>query len=417
MTDNTVTDVAAEQSAAHNSQIIEPRDSDASGLGRGVHLPEGEQKPEEHKPLSTREAIAKAFDENQKAVEEKAKAATEDAKVKVAEAEKAEPAPKAEKPRAEDGKFAKAQTEQPAVDAKADKGAPEAAASERAAPEGRESEAQRYREPPARFLPEAREKWANVPSNIKAEFHRVSQEMEAETAKYRESHERYESVRQYDEVARTNGRELKDSLAKVVEIEQAIARNPITGLEAVLREIGPRKADGSPLTLMEVAQHIVQNPQAYQQAMQHTAPQPQQAPQKDPEIEALRSEIQSMKAQAIIPVIDRFIDEHPDYHALEPQIEAILKSGVIEQIYGNGLSPVQKLAEAHRMAGGRAPSQSVAQQEQPAPVQSQPQARPVDPDGQKSIKGAPTNGQSAEAPKRFKSNRDALEAAFSAYAR
>lgn len=417
MTNESTTVEANDTSLASDSRVID-ESSNSNALGRGVHLPEGEQKQEDAKPLSTREAIAKAFDDNQKAVEEKAKAATEDAKAKVAEAEK-QPAPKIEKARAEDGKFAKAQAtlEGQQDAAKADKGAPEAAASERAAPEGRESEAQRYREPPARFLPEAREKWANVPSNIKAEFHRVSQEMEAETAKYRESHERYESVRQYDEIARTNGRELKDSLAKVVEIEQAIARNPITGLEAVLREIGPRKADGSPLTLMEVAQHIVQNPQAYQQAMQHTAPQTQQAPQKDPEIEALRSEIQSMKAQAIIPVIDRFIDEHPDYHALEPQIEAILKSGVIEQIYGNGLSPVQKLAEAHRMAGGRSPSQSVAQQEQPAPVQSQPQARPVDPDGQKSIKGAPTNGQSAEAPKRFKSNRDALEAAFAAHAR
>lgn len=408
MTNESTTVEANDTSLASDSRVID-ESSNSNALGRGVHLPEGDgaQKQEEPKSLSTREAIAKAFDENQKAVEEKAKAATEDAKVKVAEAEKAEPAPKAEKPRAEDGKFAKAQTEQP-VEAKADKGAPEAAASERAAPEGRESEAQRYREPPARFLPEAREKWANVPSNIKAEFHRVSQEMEAETAKYRESHEAYEQVRQFAEQAKASGTDLKTALQSYTNIENLLRSNPARGVAEVLRNIG--------LTPEQYAQHVMQNPQAHQFTQQQPqAQQPQQ--QSNPEIEALRSEIQSMKAQAIIPVIDRFIDEHPDYHALEPQIEAILKSGVIEQIYGNGLSPVQKLAEAHRMAGGRAPSQSVAQQEQPAPVQSQTQARPVDPDGQKSIKGAPTNGQSAEAPKRFKSNRDALEAAFSAYAR
>lgn len=412
MTESTTVEANVTTLASDSRTIDDTQSTNA--LGRGVHLPEGEQKPEDHKPISTREAIAKAFDENQKAVEEKAKVATDDAKAKVVEAEAKEPA-KVDKARAEDGKFAKAQ---PQADVKADKGAPEPATAERVAPEAKESEAGRYREPPARFLPESRQKWANVPNEVKAEFHRVSQEMETETAKYKQSHERYETVRQFDETARSNGRELKDSLAKAVEIEQALARNPITGLEAVLREVGPRKADGSHLTLLEVAQHIVQNPQAYHQATQSAMPQVrEQQPQSNPEIEAMRNEIQSMKAQALMPVIDNFIGAHPDYHALEPQIASILKSGVIEEIYGSGLSAEQKLSESYRMAGGRAPSQSLSPEDQPAPVQNQSQTRPVDPDGQKSIKGAPTNGQSSEPQKRFKSNREALEAAFAAHAR
>lgn len=390
---------ANDTSLASDSRTIDDSAS-TNALGRGVHLPEGEQKPEEHKPISTRDAIAKAFDDNMRVVEEKAKGAVDQAKVKLEEAE-AKPV-KAEQPRAEGGKFAKAETQ---VDAKADKGAAEQPASERAAPVDRESETRRHQEPPARFLPEAREKWANVPSNIKAEFHRVTQEMEAETTKYRQSHEAYEAVRQFDEQAKASGTDLKTALQSYTNIENLLRSNPARGVAEVLRNIG--------LTPEQYAQHVMQNPHAHQFQQQPQQQAPQQ--QSNPEIEALRNEIHSMKAQAIIPVIDRFIDEHPDYHALENQIEAILKSGVIEQIYGSGLSPEQKLAQSYRMAGGRAPSQSVAQQEHPAPIQNQAAARPVDLDGQKSIKGAPTNGQSTEPAKRFKSNRAALEEAFNAF--
>lgn len=411
MTDETVTTVAAND-AAQPSQIIEPRDTHEVPRP-GNQLPEAEAPKQEPK-LSTRDAISKAFDDTAKAVEEKAKVATDNAKEKVAEAEKAEVKP--EKPRAEDGKFAKA--EKPVTeDGKVEKGAPEAATAERGAPEERQSEGRKYSEPPARFLPEARQKWANVPNEVKSEFHRVSQEFEAEIQKHKAATERYEPIRQFDEIAKQNGRELKDSLTRVVQIENALARNPIAGLEAVLREVGPRKADGSHLSLLEVAQHIVQSPQTYQQAMQSSAPQMQAQRAPDPvkqEVEALRQEIQMMKAeQTVVPLITRFAETHPDYTALEDQIAKILDSGVVEKIYGTGLSAEQRLAEAYRMAGGRGPS---SRSEEPAEVSAHSApvtaSRPVDPDGQKSIKGAPTSGQSGDPPRKFKSNREALEAAF-----
>jgi len=331
--------------------------------------------------------LKEADAEAEKSAKEKADTAAKDAKAKADEAKgdkKDEEKPA--KARAEDGKFAKA--EEP----KADKGAPEKAATERAGSDDRQSEGRKHAEPPARFLPEARTKWANVPNEVKAEVHRVSQEYETEIQKHRAATERYEPIRQYDELAKSNGRELKDSLAKVTEVEQAIARNPIAGLEAVLREIGPRKADGSPITLIEVAHHIVNNPQAYQQAVQAPVMPQQQQPQTNHEIEALRAEIQNMKAeQTIVPLITRFAEANPDYHALEPKIAEILGSGVIEKIYGTGLSPEQKLAEAYRMAGGNPSSQSAPQAE--AAHSSAEPARPVNPDaGKKSVRGAPSDG-------------------------
>jgi hypothetical protein len=413
MTDEANTAPATD--AVQPSQIIHDTGTDPTAQGKGVAAPEQEQAKEPAK-LSTRDAIAKAFDEaeakSKAEVDEKGKAAAEDAKVKVSEAEKAEKVEaKPDKARDETGKFAKAQNADDQA-AQADKSAAEKPATGQEGQERRQSEGQ-HREPPARFLPEARTKWANVPNEVKAEFHRVSQEYEAEITKGKQASERYEPIRQFDEIAKSNGRELKDSLAKVIEVERALAQNPIAGLDAVLREIGPRKADGSHLSLMDVLQYVAQNPQAYQRAAMQ--PGPQQVQQQDnPQVSALAKELHELKAQmatqSVTPTIERFAAAHPDYHTLEPQIAAVLNSGVIDQIYGTGLSPEQKLTEAYRMAGGNPPSRS-----EPEPVQQHSEAapaRPVDPDGQKSIKGAPTSGQTGQPAWKPKSNREALERAF-----
>lgn len=402
MTDTTVATAAADADA-HPSQIIEHRDT--SEIPRAGTLPEADSPKEEAKPVSTRDAIAKAFDEADKASKaDKDEAKPDDEKAKP-EAE-----PKAEKARAEDGKFTKADKVESQPEAKVDKGAPEKAA-EQAAPERRQSEG-RHPEPPARFLPEARAKWANVPNEVKAEFHRVSQEMERESQQFRSSHERYSQLKDFDDLARSNGRDLRESLTKVNEVENALRQNPIAGLDAVLREIGPRKADGSPLTIMEVAQYLTQNPQAYQPGavvQQVQAP----ASQNNPEVEQLRAMVLNMQAQqTVVPVIEAFASDKPDFGALQEQIEKILSSGIIEDLHGNGLSLEQRLSEAYRMAGGVHLSSRSAAEPAPTHSEAETQARPVDLDGQKSIKGAPTAGHTGEPKWKPKTNREALERAF-----
>lgn len=422
MTDEANT--AAASADAHPSQVIEHREADANAQGRGASLPEGEEpKAEDKKPLSTRDAIAKAFDENEakakadkgEKVEEKpaedGKKPEADAKADPKQADKA-----AEKPH-DGGNTAKA-----ADKAEGDKSAPDRAAAGQGGDEARQSEGRKHAEPPARFLPEARTKWANVPNEVKAEVHRVSQEYEGELTKARESADKYEAIRQYDELSHQNGRGgVKGSLEKMVQIEQALARSPAMGLELILREVGPRKQDGSPVSLYELAHAIAkQSPQQFQQNMNSAMgqrQQPQQQQRQNPEMAALTKELQDIKSQLATsrtqPVIEQFKANRPDYHSLEPQIAEILKSGVVQKIYGTGLSPEQKLEQAYRMAGGQGPS---SQSAAPAPAPANPQATPArpdpDPDGQKSIRGAPSSGQSGEPARKFKSNRAALEAAF-----
>ena len=421
--------------AAQPSQIIEHRETDAASQGQGAKLPEGEAPKEEaKKPLSTREAIAKAFDENEAKAKEKADA--EKAKAEAAEkgekpdkaaaakdGEKVEAKPddKAVKQRGEDGKFAKADKgEEAQTD---DKSAPEKAAAGQGGDDARQSEGRKHAEPPARFLPEAATKWANVPNEVKAEFHRVSQEMESEITKHKQASERYEQFRKYDEAARQNGRDFAtDSIPKVIQFETTMRQNPLAALEFALREAGPRKADGSPLSLYEVAQHIAKmTPEQYQNTMRGAQQQPQRQngaqQQTSPEMQAVMEELQSIKSELAStktrPVIDAFKAQRPDFDAVEPKMVEILESKVIDKIYGTGLTPEQKLAEAYRMAGGQHSPSHSAQQAAPTNPQAETPARPeIDPDGQKSIKGAPSSGKSGEPKRKFNSNRAALEAAF-----
>lgn len=361
------------------------------GTGGGVpSLTEGKvdaPKPDA-KPDTAGETLKAELErirgEEAKEVKAKGEDAAKDAKTKVDDAEKDKPA----KSRADDGKFAKAKTEgdEPDVEAKADKGEPEKAATERAETDKRQSEGRNH-EPPARFLPRAKEVWANVPHAVKGEIARMTQEHEVEVSKYREAGERYEPLRQFDDIAKSNGRQLKDSLAKVVEVEKALAQNPITGIESILYEIGPRKADGSHLSLMDVVQYITQNPQAYQQAVNQPRQQPQQQ-QSDPEVQQLKQELLSMRQeQTVQSIITPFAAANPRYHELEEDIAFFLNSGKIPA----SLTPQEKLEAAYDMAARINPTSSVApSQAREAPAVAK--NVPSDDAGAKSIRGAP-NGQ------------------------
>lgn len=328
-----------------------------------------------------RSELAKVREEEAKAAKPVDATKDDKAKLDTKDQAKVEADEKAAKARAEDGKFTK-KVEEPA--AKAEQGVAEKPATERAPADDRPSEGRKHAEPPARFLPEARAKWANVPNEVKAEIYRVEQERETEVSQYRESHENWQKVSKFDQMAKQHNTSVSDALERYTAVDGLLNSNPVEGIRRVLETVG--------ITPEQYAQHVLSNPQAH--AQQQSNYQPPQQPQNSPEIAALKAEIEAMRndqmTQRVAPVIQSFAAAHPDFHALENQIASILQSGVVDQIYGAGLSPEQKLAEAYRMAGGSSPSRS----DSPAPAEhSAPNSRPVDPAGQKSIRGAPNGGR------------------------
>lgn len=254
--------------------------------------------------------------------------------------------------------------------------APEATGQE--AKDDRPSEGRKYPEPPARFQTDAKAKWTNTPYAVQQEVERMARDHETETTRYRESHDRYESVRHYDEAARRNGGDLSQSLARVVAIEDAMRANPIAGLQMVVQQAGLRHS------LFDIAQHIVnQGPQALQQLGQQ-----QQVQQSQSEVQQLRDKIAQMEQRQqgdsiASQVIAPFASQNPRYHELQDDIALFLQSGRIDP----SLSPAAKLAEAYSMAERLNPPSHASSTETLDP---EPESRAVvNFSGTKSIKSAP----------------------------
>lgn len=282
---------------------------------------------------------------------------------------------------------------------KAEKSAAEKPATGRESADPRQSEGRKGAEPPARFLPEARAKWANVPNEVKAEFHRVSGEYERELQEHRQYRD---GLREYEDLAKQHNVTVKDTMARyvaadralnadfgrgVAELAKSYGHSPVSTVAAVLRAYG--------VTPQQYAQQVMQDPQAH--AVQQAQPR-QPSPDQIADMAAQRA-VQSLQQQIAAAQtqesVDRFAAEHPDFDSLKGQIAEVLKSGVIDSLFGAGLSAEQKLSQAYLIAGGSPSHQN------PATAVSDhstaPAARQVNPAGQKSIAGHPS-GDAATKP-------------------
>jgi len=254
-------------------------------------------------------------------------------------------------------------------------------------PAEKPQDGKKYVEPPAKMLPRAKELWRNTPREVQGEVERIHRELQAEIQQHSERAQRYESIREFDELAKQNGRDLRDSLIKVNEIENLMTRSPLAGLNAILQELGPTKPDGQKFSLYEVAEHIVsQGPQGYQQTMAQARQQPQQQQGPAPEVQQLQQELAALKHQQLAAqIIQPFRAENPRYDELQEDIAFFLESGKIPAT----LSPADRLAAAYDMAERINPS-SYVEPPEPSPDLGIPVRRADDSfSGSKSIKSAP----------------------------
>lgn len=300
-----------------------------------------------------------------------------------------------------------APVEEPKADAKPDEGksAPEAKeatgkgeaqaedeADVKSAPEGEKAadkpqDGKKYVEPPAKMLPRAKELWRNTPREVQGEVERIHRELESEIQRHTETNQRYESIREFDELAKSNGRDLRDSLVKVSQIENLMQRSPLAGLNAILQEMGPTKADGQRISLYEIAEHIVsQGPHGYQQTMAQAHQQVQQPQGPAPEVQQLQKQIAEMQQQQLAAqIIEPFRAANPRYDELQDHIAIFLESPMVPKT----LSPADRLAAAYDMAERINPSSSVEPPEPTADLGATDRRADDSFSGSKSIKSAP----------------------------
>lgn len=333
------------------------------------------------KPISAREALAKAA--------EKVNAADKPA-------DKAAPVQSEGATRDETGKFAPkaGDTAKPADATQATPAADPAKVAPTTATPASDA--------PARFSPDAKAAWVTAPEPVKAEVTRAIKEMEAGIEKHRASAEAFEPVRRFHEMAKQGGTTLDKALEAYVGMEEAIradvdaGRVPVRGLEAVCNNFG--------MSLRQVAEFVLgQAPDAV-------------ASQSDATVRELKAEIAALKQQvggvtqtfaqqresATIEQITAFASkpEHARFDELADDIAFFLQSG-----------KTQDLSEAY----------ALAERLNPAPAASAPQTAAIPapaPDltaqtrkGSLSITGAPSPGSNPANRQPSSSIKDALRKA------
>ncbi|ODT18154.1 MAG: hypothetical protein ABS57_06605 [Mesorhizobium sp. SCN 65-12] len=232
-----------------------------------------------------------------------------------------------------------------------------------------------FGEAPSRFSPDAKEEWATTPKSVRAEITRTTREMEKGFEKHRAGAQSWEGVRQFDEIARRNGGSLQASLAKVVEIEQAFARDPVDGLHRICSHLG--------IDMHQLASKVAQMQPEQIHAMRSNS----QVQNLNGRLQQAEAHLHHMQYQqvrtAISYNVDAFAKAHPRFEELADQIAKEIGAGHdLEEAY----------SRAERSAGPSREKQLNA--------------------GRKSVSGAPTYGASEGGKPRSSSIRDSLRKAM-----
>lgn len=358
---------------APTETVVEPAATPTPELGTQTPVAEKpEVKPEakvDEKPKSNSDALKLASERLKAKAEAEAKAKVEP---------KQEPKTEA-KPDTQTKAEAKPETNA------ADKAVAQEPKVEAAAPERRAA-----LEAPARFNENGKKDWATVPDSVKEEVHRAISENEKGIQKHKEAADRYELIKEYDELARKNGREgVHESLKQIREIEDTFSRDPVQGLKKITDHFG--------LNLQAVAAHIMgQNPN-------------QQVQEAHSRVRELEAEITRMKSEAQVPkLVQDFFTEHEDAAGYSDDIAFVIEQGIVKDLEA-AYQYVKRFKPASN-AGSQTSSQPLIPAESAA---AHTQAPALNPAGSKSVSGAPTNGISPASKYPVpKTNREALQRAM-----
>lgn len=360
-------------------------------------------KPETTKKepaTSVRDAIAKASEQvkAKREADAKAKADAEAAKAKPEDgkpAEKAEQKPVTQQTRAPDGKFQGQQATQEAAQAQEGQQPTQQPSAQQSA----------FRDAPSRFDDSAKAEWANAPESVKGAVHRTIREMEQGIEKYRESADKYEQLREYDQMASQHGTTVKQALDNYVRAEQMLAQNPIQGLQNICERMG--------ISLRDVAARVLnQSPDEVQSQHDATVRElKQQIGQLQQHIQQIGGTLQQQHQQGVTSQIQEFVSaKNPDGSLKYPRVQELEEDMAffLQNKRANTLSEAYELADRLNPAPANAAHTGTPA---PAPAQTRPPANPA---GQKSVSGAPTTGSDPAERKKApaKTTREALKSAF-----
>jgi uncharacterized protein YukE len=359
-------------------------------------------KPEPVKaPTTTREALKAAA-----------------AKVEAGEAAKVagdakDPAKGAELERGKDGKFAPrepaakpgeepaaAAAAKPAVDAAAKPGeAPARAAA--AKPAASDPNAPKHAAP-ERFSPDAKAVWDTAPEPVKAEVARMHREMTQGIEKHRVGAERYETIKEFDELATRSGTDLKTALRNYTGLEQMLRQNPLQGLEQVCSNIG--------VSLKDVARIVLEQPADQQQSQADATVRDLKGKieQLEKQIGGVAGHFQRQQETSLQDHIAKWAETRPHFEIIAPHIAAEMREGAtsLDDAEARVLQKFPSLASIAKASTSPAADEKPAASAAAASDLSAQTAK-----GSKSVHGAPGSGSEPAAQPRSSSIKEALRRA------
>lgn len=247
--------------------------------------------------------------------------------------------------------------------------------------------------------PKAREKWVGVDDDVKTEVQKRVQDLEKGHEKYKASAQKYDEIKEYDDLATQYGIKLKDGIANYVAIDRALQGNDPQKKLAAIEEV----FKAAKVTPQDVVAYYTGKPPE-----QAVAQQSRQVMELQQEIRELRQQMQGVTTnieqqhqQQVEQNLSQWAQDKPLAAQLAPQIAAHYQRGLsLDEAYAKSEAEFKEMALA---AGFVIP--------QAAPI-TPPQDRILN--GSKSITGAPSAGSQLATHKPSKSTKDAVAKAMAA---
>lgn len=285
--------------------------------------------------------------------------ALEEAKAEIDAAAKEEPAKEeAKEPEKEPEPEEEAKEEKPAKEKvkepepKVEEKDPEADGEQEAEPKAGQTERRRI-DAPDTFNEDEGRVWRNTPHQVKEAVERTVTQLRQETEAYKGAAQKYAEVHDYAQLFESNGRSMRDAVGEYVKLENLVRSHPLAGINAVLEMAGPRKADGQPMNIMEIAQAVSQmGPDGYQKVMSQ-GNQQLQAQQQQQQITQQQAQLQQENAQLRAQVVSSSIIE--PFKAANPLLNDPAVSDMVAKIVRSDMidhtQPLQdRLDQAYRIA-------------------------------------------------------------------
>lgn len=354
------------------------------------------QSNEPAKPVSTSEAIDRAFEKTDLFSENK-------------EAKAAKPASDNRDPKT--GQF----TEKP-KDGKAAKPAAEAKLGEAAKPADQQQvQVAQVKPGPSRLSKEAQAVWAQVPEVARNEIERAFTELQGGIEKYKTA---YEPIKQFDDMARQSGTTLQAALNSYVGIEQLLRKDVLAGIREVCKNVGvdPQKV-AEAMVAQAGQQGQQQQPGGDTLEVQQLKQQLNTALQ---EINGLKQQFtgfsQTAEDRAIRAEVDEFKKGKAYFDELAPVMQQLL-AGTHPQYAAKDLASAYDMAvrltpeiaakiEAEKAAAAQTTQNGAVPQPKPA------EAAQTGAKARLSITGSPSPGSNPAQRKPAGSPRAALDKAF-----